>query len=423
MCPARRNPSTQAAYERCASSSCPPAQRASPAVAAAPARVRWSSSAAMEVATSAWAMVAAGSPWISDSAERYSSTAAGSRSHSARSMTIGPGGPPPSPSGPGPRGVARDRRGALGGGELSTGHQCPDEAERQHRSCLHHLVRDDLEPGGDGGLLPVPLQRRHRELGEVRCPVDVTGGDRVPHGRDRFTRFVVPLAGAAVQVCDLLGPLVEEMGPDDFGEQVVVAVPATVAVQRDEEQVGPVQVLEHVLAARVAGHGLAQRSAHPVEDRGLEQEVTHLRRLTVEHLFGQVVHDVAVVAGEGGDERRGVCAPPQGQRRELQGGDPALGAGLQRRDVARSDREGGDVVEVRRGLGQREAQVGGTDLDQLAPRAQSGQWQRRVHAGADDQVHLGRKVLDAGRTRSAAGPGCRRGGSRPGPRPGRWTPR
>ena len=67
---------------------------------------------------------------------------------------------------------------------------------------------------------------------------------------DRFTRLVVPPAGAAVEVCDLLGPPVEEVGSQDLREQVVVAVPAAGAVQRDEEQVGAVQVLEHVLAAR-----------------------------------------------------------------------------------------------------------------------------------------------------------------------------
>ena len=62
-------------------------------------------------------------------------------------------------------------------------------------------------------------------------------------------------------------------------------------------------------------------------------------------------------------------------------------------DVAGGQTEAGDVVEVGRHLVEGEAQVGGTDLDQLATRAQAGQGQCRVLAGADHQVHLRREVL------------------------------
>jgi hypothetical protein len=158
-----------------------------------------------------------------------------------------------------------------------------------------------------------------------------------------------------VEVGDLVGPSVEEVRGQDLREQVVVAVPAAGAVQRDEEQVGAVQVLEHVLAGGVAGDGLAQRATQPVEDGGLEQEGANLRRLSAEHLFGQVVHDVAVVAGEGVDERDGVGTPPKRERRQLQGCDPALGARLQCCDVVGGELECGDVVEVRRDLSEREA--------------------------------------------------------------------
>ena len=40
-----------------------------------------------------------------------------------------------------------------------------------------------------------------------------------------------------------------EVGPQDLGEQVVVPVPVAAVVERNEEQVGAVQALEHVLAA------------------------------------------------------------------------------------------------------------------------------------------------------------------------------
>ena len=46
------------------------------------------------------------------------------------------------------------------------------------------------------------------------------------------------------------------------------------------------------------------------------------------------------------------------------------------------------------GLGRGEAQVGGAQFGQLAPGAQPGQGQRGILTGGDDQVQLGRQVLD-----------------------------
>ena len=68
------------------------------------------------------------------------------------------------------------------------------------------------------------------------------------------------------------------------------------------------------------------------------------------------------------------------QRRQLQGGDPAFGAPLQRRDVAGRQVQAHHLVEVRRRLVGGEAQVGGADLDELAARAQPRQRQRRIGA-------------------------------------------
>ena len=52
--------------------------------------------------------------------------------------------------------------------------------------------------------------------------------------------------------------------------------------------------------------------------------------LALQHLLDEVVDDVPVVAGEAGDEAGDVVAALHRQRRQLQRGDPALGAPLQR---------------------------------------------------------------------------------------------
>ena len=58
-----------------------------------------------------------------------------------------------------------------------------------------------------------------------------------------------------------------------------------------------------------------------------------------------------------------------------------------------------------RGLLRREAQVARSQLGQLATGAQAGQRQRRVDPGRDDQVHLGRQVLQKIRQRIVDGLG------------------
>ena len=73
-------------------------------------------------------------------------------------------------------------------------------------------------------------------------------------------------------------------------------------------------------------------------------------RLAGQDLLDEVVDDVPVVPGEAGDEAGGVVASLERERRQLQGGDPALGAPLQRRDVGGVQVEPDDLVEVRRHL-------------------------------------------------------------------------
>ena len=55
--------------------------------------------------------------------------------------------------------------------------------------------------------------------------------------------------------------------------------------------------------------------------------------LTLQDLFDQVVDDVAVVPGEARDEAGDVVPSLHRERRQLERGDPALGAPLQRCDV------------------------------------------------------------------------------------------
>jgi hypothetical protein len=180
----------------------------------------------------------------------------------------------------------------------------------------------------------------------------------------------------------------------DVGEQVVVAVPLPAVVERHQEQVGVLQAHEPAPAPRAAGDGVAQRPGESFEDRRLEQEAPDVLGQARQHLLGEVVDDVAVVAGEPRDERPDVVAAPHREGRELQGGDPALGAPVERRDVVLGERQAHRPVEVGGGLLLGEAQVGGPDLEQLTPRAPPRQGERRVDPGREHEVELLHAVLE-----------------------------
>ena len=69
-----------------------------------------------------------------------------------------------------------------------------------------------------------------------------------------------PGAGALVQIRHLFGVLGEQTRAEHVGEQVVVAVPGALGVERDDEEVAALEVRQHPRAVGAAGDGVAQRA-------------------------------------------------------------------------------------------------------------------------------------------------------------------
>ena len=84
-----------------------------------------------------------------------------------------------------------------------------------------------------------------------------------------------------------------------------------------------------------------------LEDRGLEQKGLDVRRLAHEDFCRQILAHEALAARERADEAGQVVAIAHRQRRQLQAGDPAFGALLERRDVARR-MSGNRIISVRK---------------------------------------------------------------------------
>ena len=91
--------------------------------------------------------------------------------------------------------------------------------------------------------------------------------------------------------------------------------------------------------------------------------------LTLQDLFDQIVHDVAVVSGECLDESGNVLVALHRECRQLQTGNPAFGAGFQCGDVFRREVQAHHLVEKFGGFGRGKTQVGGAQFGQLAPGA------------------------------------------------------
>ena len=102
---------------------------------------------------------------------------------------------------------------------------------------------------------------------------------------------------------------------------MVVAKPRPLVVEGDHEQVVVLELFEQRRRVLALENRIAQRPAHPVENRGPKQEL-ELRRLDAPELLGaQVVGDEAVVTAE---RRKRRVARFERQRGEIQPRRPAL---------------------------------------------------------------------------------------------------
>ena len=89
-----------------------------------------------------------------------------------------------------------------------------------------------------------------------------------------------------------------ELVAEKLAEQVVVAVPLASGVNRDEEEVGAFEFLEDLSALATFREGVTERARQTLEDGRSNKERAQLVGLAFEDLGGEVVDEVAIVAGE-----------------------------------------------------------------------------------------------------------------------------
>ena len=176
---------------------------------------------------------------------------------------------------------------------------------------------DGFEPSIENQA-DVAVGKHARRVPPVRCRL------RVPDRLGRMPMLLMPASCHAVQRVDAGGVGAAQLEPQEVGEQMVVAKPGAVRVERGDERVCLLEVEQDPLRARAAGHRVGQAPRDPVEDRGPQQELPHLRRLALQHLRHQISRDASLAAGEVTHESLRVRMPVERDRCQPQAGDPAL---------------------------------------------------------------------------------------------------
>jgi len=103
--------------------------------------------------------------------------------------------------------------------------------------------------------------------------LDVKAGARVLHVPEMDGRYY------GVQFTDPGGIPAGHAGTQRVSEEVVVAVPPPVVVQRDNEQISALERLEHLLTIGTTGQRITESARHLLQHRGVEQKRAHHLRL------------------------------------------------------------------------------------------------------------------------------------------------
>ncbi|CRQ88701.1 hypothetical protein PAERUG_E16_London_17_VIM_2_04_14_03229 [Pseudomonas aeruginosa] len=276
--------------------------------------------------------------------------------------------------------------------QLAGQRQRPAVQQDQARRARQEAVRQVHLPAQQGGDVLLRQQLLFRQvLHQARRHVRLAGAQRLLHRLVEQAMAAEPAAGAQVQGAGGRTEVGQGTRQQQVGEQVVVAEPLAVFVQRHEEDLVLLQVVEDRRAVAGLAHGIAELGAEALEARGLGEERLDLGRLPLDHLLQQVVADQFVGAVyPGADLLLWIAAR---QQPEAQPGDPAFAALEQRvqRVLVEFEAAGG---HQRPALLGGQAQVLFAEFEQLPRQAQARQVPVRPLPAGDQQHQALGQVIE-----------------------------
>jgi hypothetical protein len=272
--------------------------------------------------------------------------------------------------------AAREQRGGVGQRELGRDldqllrHRVHDRPQRAHLAVdeeVHPALGDEV-----GGEVPGLAGGGVTQRGGVP---PVLGG---------------PDGGARVQRLDLVRELHAQLGAQQLGEQLVVAVPDAVLVERRREHAAVLEPGDHRVTVGAAGERIGHLGVERLDDRRAQEERAEVRRLVRERLADEVVADGHVGPGEAVDERARVGMVAQRDRGQPQRGRPSLGPPPELPEVLRRELDA-EGLEHRRRLVACEREVRGPDRGEAALEPHAADRDGRVCSRDQDQPQARRR--------------------------------
>src|SRR5215203_1145679 len=216
----------------------------------------------------------------------------------------------------------------------------------------------------------------------------VSGRDGLPDRLLKVARTFQPHALPFAQGGHQVGLAAPELVEQQLGEEMVVAVPLSLLVQRNHEQVGVGELAQESARTLPTRDRIAQRASHRPQYRGLEQKLPNLLGESSQNLLSQETDDVAVAAAKRLDEGTLVLLVLQGEGGEVDPRGPPFGTLEQHREVIGADAKPHLLVQQAIGFLLGEGELLGAELVHLSPGTQQPQRQRRVRATRDDEVNV-----------------------------------
>ena len=175
------------------------------------------------------------------------------------------------------RGIVRPLGGsepALGGGRVSA--QRVDACPEQRDGGIT-LEQPGVIEAAEPALRPSslrPLQAAGRAIASrMRAARSVSpAAQRVVERRFQIVVLLEPVGGTSRQLRRQLGVVDGQLPVQEIAEEVVIPIPLAVGVERHEEEVGAPERLELGRRVLPVEHRVAERPAHPLEQRRAAQE-------------------------------------------------------------------------------------------------------------------------------------------------------
>ena len=174
----------------------------------------------------------------------------------------------------------------------------------------------------------------------------------------------------------------------EVGEQVVVPEATPASVERDQEQLSPMQIPEELGAVVASGHVVAHVAVELIEHRRRRREDRTSAGFARQHLVDEQLGDALIGTVEAGDEHLWVDAIGQGESGKTEPGSPAFGPSHQGVDIIPAPGTGPRSWSVMRGsLPVPEAEVGEANLTERAGSPHSTHSYRWISRAGDHDVH------------------------------------